>query len=111
MSGIPVVFVSSTDSGVGVMVTVGVNTSSFVTGPFSRDILVTGLNTVLHHACSFSSSIAILRRENTLLGANSGALAVNSRGISLSGGRCEVVLALVRGGNEIMDHRGLVSTL
>lgn len=111
MSDIPIVFVSSTTSGVGVVVTVGVNKSSFITGPFSLDMLATGVRTLLEEACSLSKGIPVLRREKTVLGLCSAAVACGKRGVRLAGGRFHVLRALVRGGKHIIDESALVAGL
>lgn len=112
ISGIPVVFLSSEGRGVSVVVTVGVNKSSFVRGPFSLSVLLTGVDTLVHQGCACRRSRGVhFVRHNLGLGIAGSAVRFGKRDGRLDQGRFVLLRLVVQGVKGVISESSLVRTL
>lgn len=111
-SRIPVVILASHAARVSRIVTVALNTSSFIPGPCDTHILITHVGTLLHHATTTNRHDALIRGKLRLSLTHSVIVGVRANADArLAGGRLHVLSLLLNHTNGVISHSTVVRSL
>ena len=112
MSKVPIIFLSSRDSNMDIIMAVNMGGDDFVTKPFSIDILVAKIQAILRRAYSYGESEGqIIECEGAILNMNNGTLVYNNKKVELTKNEFRILQLLMKNKGKIVSRDRIMRVL
>lgn len=112
MSKVPIIFLSSRDSNMDIIMAVNMGGDDFVTKPFSIDILVAKIQAILRRAYSYGESEGqIIECEGAILNINNGTLVYNNKKVELTKNEFRILQLLMKNKGKIVSRDRIMRVL
>ena len=105
ISKVPIIFLSSRDSNMDIVMAVNMGGDDFVTKPFSMDILLAKIQALLRRAYSYGSDDRqIIECDGAILNINDGTLTYNDKDIELTRNEFKILQLLMKNKGKIVTR-------
>ena len=112
ISKVPVIFLSSRDSNMDIVMAVNMGGDDYVTKPFSMDVLVAKMQALIRRAYSYGQDEGqIIECDGAILNINDAALAYAGRSIELTRNEFKILQLLMRNRGKIVSRERLMRAL
>lgn len=112
ISKVPIIFLSSRDSNMDIVMAVNMGGDDFVTKPFSMDILLAKIQALLRRAYSYGSDDRqIIECDGAILNINDGTLTYNGKDIELTRNEFKILQLLMKNKGKIVTRDRIMRVL
>ncbi|TCS87073.1 DNA-binding response OmpR family regulator [Keratinibaculum paraultunense] len=112
ISKVPIIFLSSRDSNMDIVMAVNMGGDDFVTKPFSMDILLAKIQALLRRAYSYGSDDRqIIECDGAILNINDGTLTYNDKDIELTRNEFKILQLLMKNKGKIVTRDRIMRVL
>ncbi|MEH6852112.1 response regulator transcription factor [Bacillus pseudomycoides] len=112
ISKVPILFVSSRDTNMDIIMAVNTGADDYITKPFSMDILITKINALLRRAYSYGSeSSDLLECGGVILNLTDNTLFYQEQKIELTRNEFKVMLLLMKNRRKAISRQRLMRVL
>lgn len=112
ISKVPIIFLSSRDSNMDIVMAVNMGGDDFVTKPFSMDILLAKIQALLRRAYSYGQGDRqIIECDGAILNINDGTLNYNDKDIELTRNEFKILQLLMKNKGKIVTRDRIMRVL
>src|SRR5690606_21005806 len=112
ISKVPIIFLSSRDSNMDIVMAVNMGGDDFVTKPFYMDILLAKIQALLRRAYSYGSDDRqIIECDGAILNINDGTLTYNDKDIELTRNEFKILQLLMKNKGKIVTRDRIMRVL
>lgn len=111
ISNVPIVFLSSRDSDMDLIMGINNGGDDYITKPFSIDILVTKINGIIRRAYNYSDFNNIIHYENLIFDVERGVIKHDDTSIELTKNEMKILTFLLKNKNKVVSRESLMMTL
>ena len=111
ISNVPIIFLSSRDSDMDLIMGINNGGDDYITKPFSVDILVTKINGIIRRAYNYSESNNIVQHEGLLFDNEKGFIKYNDKSIELTKNEIKILTLLLKNKNKVVSRESLMMSL
>ncbi|MCH5138739.1 response regulator transcription factor [Clostridiaceae bacterium UIB06] len=112
VSKVPIVFLSSRNTNMDIIMAVKMGGDDFITKPFSMDILVTKLHAILRRVYSYGENLGeAIECKGVILNINDSTLAYNENKIELTKNEMKILLLLMKNRGKIISRDRIMRIL
>ncbi|AKA69342.1 response regulator transcription factor [Clostridium scatologenes] len=112
ISKVPIIFLSSRNTNMDIIMAVQMGGDDFVTKPFSMDILVTKLHAMLRRTYSYGENLGdVLECRGVILNINDSTLSYNENKIELTKNELKILLLLMKNMGKIISRDRIMRIL
>lgn len=112
ISKVPIIFLSSRNTNMDIIMAVQMGGDDFVTKPFSIDILVTKLHAMLRRTYSYGENLGdVLECRGVILNINDSTLSYNGNKIELTKNELKILLLLMKNIGKIISRDRIMRIL
>jgi len=112
ISKVPIIFLSSRDSNMDIVMAVNMGGDDYVTKPFSMDILLAKMQALIRRAYSYGQvDEQIIECEGAILNINDGTLTYNGKTIELTKNEFKILQLLMRNRGKIVSRDKIMRVL
>ena len=112
ISKVPIIFLSSRDSNMDIVMAVNMGGDDYVTKPFSMDILLAKMQALIRRAYSYGQvDEQIIECEGAILNINDGTLTYNGKTIELTKNEFKILQLLMRNRGKIVSRDRIMRVL
>ncbi|AKN29941.1 transcriptional regulator [Clostridium carboxidivorans P7] len=112
ISKVPIIFLSSRNTNMDIIMAVQMGGDDFVTKPFSIDILVTKLHAMLRRTYSYGENLGdVLESRGVILNINDSTLSYNENKIELTKNELKILLLLMKNIGKIISRDRIMRIL
>jgi len=112
ISKVPIIFLSSRDSNMDIVMAVNMGGDDYVTKPFSMDILMAKMQALIRRAYSYGQvDEQIIECEGAILNINDGTLTYNGKTIELTKNEFKILQLLMRNRGKIVSRDKIMRVL
>lgn len=112
ISKVPIIFLSSRDSNMDIVMAVNMGGDDYVTKPFSMDILLVKIQALLRRAYSYGQGEGqIIECNGAILNLNDGILTYNDKSIELTRNEFKILQLLMRNQGKIVARDRIMRVL
>lgn len=112
ISKVPIIFLSSRDSNMDIVMAVNMGGDDFVTKPFSMDILLAKIQALLRRAYSYGQGDRqIIECDGAILNINDGTLTYNDKDIELTRNEFKILQLLMKNKGKIVTRDRIMRVL
>lgn len=112
ISKVPIIFLSSRNTNMDIIMAVQMGGDDFVTKPFSIDILVTKLHAMLRRTYSYGENLGdVLECRGVILNINDSTLSYNENKIELTKNELKILLLLMKNIGKIISRDRIMRIL
>jgi DNA-binding response OmpR family regulator len=111
-SKIPIIFLSSRDTNMDIVMAINMGGDDYITKPFSLDILVAKINALLRRTYSYSDkSLEVIEYKGAVLNLKDNTLLYNEKKIDLTKNEFKIILLLMKFQGKIISREKIMRTL
>ncbi|MCC0648172.1 response regulator transcription factor [Clostridioides sp. ZZV15-6598] len=113
ISNVPIIFLSSRDSDMDLIMGINNGGDDYITKPFSIDILVTKINGIIRRAYNYSDSNSILYYKDLMFDVGKGIIKhkYKEKDIELTKNEIKILTLLLKNKNKVVSRESLMMTL
>lgn len=112
ISNVPIIFLSSRDSSMDIVMAVNMGGDDYVTKPFSMDILLAKMQVLIRRTYSYGQNDGqIIECDGTILNINDGTLTYNGENIDLTKNEFKILHILMRNRGKIVSRDRIMRAL
>ncbi|SDW91880.1 response regulator transcription factor [Tepidimicrobium xylanilyticum] len=112
ISKVPIIFLSSRDSNMDIVMAVNMGGDDYVTKPFSMDILLAKMQALIRRTYSYGQGDGqIIECEGAILNINDGTLTYNGENIELTKNEFKILQLLMRNKGKIVSRDKIMRVL
>jgi len=112
ISKVPIIFLSSRDSNMDIVMAVNMGGDDYVTKPFSMEILLAKMQALIRRTYSYGQNDGqIIECEGTILNINDGTLTYNGEKIELTKNEFKILQLLMRNKGKIVSRDKIMRVL
>ncbi len=113
ISNVPLIFLSSRDSDMDLIMGINNGADDYITKPFSIDILVTKINGIIRRVYNYSDSNSILYCEDLMFDVGKGIIKhkYKDKSIELTKNEIKILTLLLKNKNRVVSRESLMMTL
>lgn len=112
ISKVPIIFLSSRDSNMDIIMAVNMGGDDFVTKPFSMDILVAKIQAIIRRTYSYGENEGqIIECDGAILNINDGTLTYNDKEIELTKNEFKILQLLMKNKGRIISRDRIMRVL
>lgn len=112
VSKVPVIFLSSRDSGMDVIMGVNTGADDYITKPFSMSVLIAKINAVLRRTYDYSSMAAeLLEHKGLTLNTTEGTLLYNGHKLELTKNEQKILALLLNRKGSVVSRESIMQLL
>jgi len=111
MSKVPIIFLSSRNSNMDMIMGINDGADDYITKPFSTDILITKINALLRRSYDYSISSNILFYEGLALDTEKGIVTYNEKLLELTKNDMKILSTLIKNKGKIVSRENLMMSL
>lgn len=104
-SKVPIIFISSKDSNMDIIMAVNMGGDEYIQKPFSIDVLLAKMNAILRRTYSYiNNEVNILSRDNVFLNLDNCTLSFNDNNISLTKNEFQIMQILLSNAGKVVSR-------
>ncbi|MGX9755398.1 winged helix-turn-helix domain-containing protein [Clostridioides difficile] len=113
ISNVPIIFLSSRDSDMDLIMGINNGGDDYITKPFSIDILVTKINGIIRRAYNYSDSNSILYYKDLMFDVGKGIIKhkCKEKDIELTKNEIKILTLLLKNKNKVVSRESLMMAL
>jgi DNA-binding response OmpR family regulator len=111
ISNVPIVFLSSRDSDMDLIMGINNGGDDYMTKPFSIDILVTKINGIIRRAYNYSDSNNIIHYENLIFDVERGVIKHDDTSTELTKNEMKILTFLLKNKSKVVSRESLMMAL
>lgn len=112
ISKVPIIFLSSRDSNMDIVMAVNMGGDDYVTKPFSMDVLLAKMQALIRRTYSYGQNEGqIIECEGAILNMNDGTLVYNGENIELTKNEFKILQILMRNKGKIVSRDRIMRAL
>lgn len=112
ISKTPIIFLSSRDSNMDIIMAVNLGGDDFVTKPFSIDVLLAKMQAILRRTYSYGDSMGeVIEANSAILNIESGVLTYNEKSIELTRNEFKIIQLLMKNQGKIVSRDRIMRAL
>ncbi|MCC0727679.1 MULTISPECIES: response regulator transcription factor [unclassified Clostridioides] len=113
VSNVPIIFLSSRDSDMDLIMGINNGGDDYITKPFSIDILVTKINGIIRRAYNYSDSNSVLYYKDLMFDVGKGIIKnkYKEKDIELTKNEIKILTLLLKNKNKVVLRESLMMTL
>ncbi|CZR81207.1 Response regulator protein GraR [Clostridioides difficile] len=113
ISNVPLIFLSSRDSDMDLIMGINNGADDYITKPFSIEILVTKINGIIRRVYNYSDSNSILYCEDLMFDVEKGIIKhkYKDKSIELTKNEIKILTLLLKNKNRVVSRESLMMTL
>lgn len=111
ISKIPIIFLSSRNSNMDIIMGINEGGDDYITKPFSIDILISKINAVLRRSYDYSISNNILFCDGLALDVEKGTITYNEKSLELTKNDIKIISTLIKNKGKIISREKLMMSL
>jgi DNA-binding response OmpR family regulator len=111
-SNIPILFLSSRNSNMDIIMALNMGGDDFIQKPFSLEIITTKIQTMIRRAYSYTDkSLAVIERKGAILDLNSRKIIFKEKEVSLTANEFGILSILFRNFEQIVSREKIIQKL
>lgn len=104
-SKVPIIFISSKDNNMDIIMAVNMGGDEYIQKPFSIDVLLAKMNAILRRTYSYTNNeVNILKREDVFLNLDNCTLSFNDNTISLTKNEFQIMQILLSNADKVVSR-------
>lgn len=111
ISNVPIIFLSSRDSDMDLIMGINNGGDDYITKPFSIDILVTKINGIMRRVYNYTGSNNIMMYRNLIFDMEKGIIKNNENCIELTKNEIKILSLLLKNKNKVVSRENLMMSL
>ncbi|MDB3086352.1 DNA-binding response regulator [Clostridioides difficile] len=113
ISNVPIIFLSSRDSDMDLVMGINNGADDYITKPFSIDILVTKINGIIRRVYNYSDSSSIMYYDELIFDAGRGIIKhkYKDESLELTKNEIKILTLLLKNKNRVVSRESLMMTL
>lgn len=111
VSKVPIIFISSANSNMDIIMAMNMGGDDFVTKPFDFGVLVAKMQALLRRTYNFSNSNSVYEHKGAILNTNDDTLLYNGEKIELSKNEYRILLCLLQNIGKVVSREKLMDNL
>lgn len=113
ISNVPIIFLSSRDSDMDLIMGINNGADDYITKPFSIDILVTKINSIIRRVYNYSDSSSIMYYDELIFDAGRGIIKhkYKDESLELTKNEIKILTLLLKNKNRVVSRESLMMTL
>ena len=111
ISKTPIIFLSSRDSDMDLIMGINNGGDDYITKPFSIDILVTKINAIIRRVYNYNNSNNILGYKDLIFDAEKGIIKHNDKSIELTKNEIKIFTLLLKNKDKVVSRESLMMSL
>ncbi|KPI47556.1 PhoB family transcriptional regulator [Clostridioides difficile] len=113
ISNVPIIFLSSRDSDMDLIMGINNGADDYITKPFSIDILVTKINGIIRRVYNYSDSSSIMYYDELIFDAGRGIIKhkYKDESLELTKNEIKILTLLLKNKNRVVSRESLMMTL
>ena len=111
ISKTPIIFLSSRDSDMDLIMGINNGGDDYITKPFSIDILVTKINAIIRRVYNYNNSNNILGYKDLIFDAEKGIIKHNDNSIELTKNEMKIFTLLLKNKDKVVSRESLMMSL
>lgn len=113
ISNVPIIFLSSRDSDMDLIMGINNGADDYITKPFSIDILVTKINGIIRRVYNYSDSSSIMYFEELIFDVGRGIIKhkYKDKSLDLTKNEIKILTLLLKNKNRVVSRESLMMTL
>lgn len=111
ISNVPIIFLSSRDSDMDLIMGINNGGDDYITKPFSIDILVTKINGIMRRVYNYTGSNNIIMYKDLIFDMEKGIIKNNENCIELTKNEIKILSLLLKNKNKVVSRENLMMSL
>ncbi|MBU5438046.1 response regulator transcription factor [Tissierella sp. MSJ-40] len=112
ISKVPIIFLSSRDNNMDIVMAINMGGDDFVTKPFSMDVLLAKIQAILRRTYSYGENEGqIIECEGAILNINDGTMTYNNEKVELTKNEFRILYLLMKNRGKIMSRTRIMRVL
>lgn len=111
ISNIPIIFLSSRDSDMDLIMGINNGGDDYITKPFSIDVLVAKINGIIRRVYKYSDSSSIMHYENLIFCIEKGTIKYKDKYEELTKNEIKILTSLLKNKNKVVSRESLMMSL
>lgn len=111
ISNVPIIFLSSRDSDMDLIMGINNGGDDYITKPFSIDILVTKINGIMRRVYNYTGSNNIMMYKDLIFDMEKGIIKNNENCIELTKNEIKILSLLLKNKNKVVSRENLMMSL
>ena len=111
ISNVPIIFLSSRDSDMDLIMGINNGGDDYITKPFSIDILVTKINGIIRRVYNYSVSNNVMRYGDLIFDMEKGIIKNNENTIELTKNEIKILTTLLKNKNKVVSRENIMMIL
>ena len=111
ISNVPIVFVSSADDNMNIVMAMNMGADDFIAKPFDRNVLIAKLSAMLRRSYDFAASVSIIEHKGAMLNMSDNTLTYQGKNIDLSKNEYKILLTLMENRGKVVSRESLMERL
>ncbi len=111
ISNVPIIYLSSRDSDMDLIMGINNGGDDYITKPFSIDILVTKINGIIRRAYDYSDSSNLIYYDEMIFDVEKGSVNHKGHNIDLTKNEIRVLTLLLKNKNKVVSRESLMMSL
>ena len=111
ISNVPIIFLSSRDSDMDLIMGINNGGDDYITKPFSIDVLVTKINGIIRRAYNYSDLSNFIYYDDIIFDIEKGTVNYKEKNIDLTKNEIKILTLLLKNKNKIVSRESLMMSL
>ena len=111
ISKTPIIFLSSRDSDMDLIMGINNGGDDYITKPFSIDVLVTKINAIIRRVYNYNKSNNILSYKDLMFDVEKGIIKYNDKSIELTKNEIKIFTLLLKNKDKVVSRESLMMSL
>ena len=111
ISKTPIIFLSSRDSDMDLIMGINNGGDDYITKPFSIDVLVTKINAIIRRVYNYNKSNNIMRYKDLMFDVEKGTIKHNDKSIELTKNEIKIFTLLLKNKDKVVSRESLMMSL
>lgn len=111
ISNVPIIFLSSRDSDMDLIMGINNGGDDYITKPFSIDVLVTKINAIIRRVYNYNNSNNIIGYKDLIFDIEKGIIKLNNKNIELTKNEIRILTLLLKNKDKVVSRESLMMSL
>lgn len=111
ISNVPIIFLSSRDSDMDLIMGINNGGDDYITNPFSIDVLVTKINAIIRRVYNYNNSNNIIGYKDLIFDIEKGIIKLNNKNIELTKNEIRILTLLLKNKDKVVSRESLMMSL
>lgn len=111
ISNVPIIFLSSRDSDMDLIMGINNGGDDYITKPFSIDVLVTKINAIIRRVYNYNNSNNIIGYKDLIFDIEKGIIKLNNKNIELTKNEIKILTLLLKNKDKVVSRESLMMSL